>query len=174
MNPVLITDCPRSMIPVEGRKPFLRQQIELLQKWKFSHFILPRRQDVFDYFGNGSALDIEVNYASSRLGSAGMIRKASRWITSRLFVLSGSSLVDCNYANLLKKHVDEQVWASVARAGYTHVGVYLFDQCIIQWIPEKEWDIERDLLPVLYNGGVDLHFWEPKAQNELGIVANFA
>lgn len=170
--PILITDCPRSMSPFRGLKPFLLTQIELLIKAGFKTFILPRRQDVFDYFGNGSKLDIQVHYASTRFGSAGMIRKALRWFTHRLFVLEGSAWVDCKYDKLLKDHVEQQVWATVVRAGYTNVGLYLFDQVVLRWIPEcRIFDTQRDLLPALYNGGVDLHFWTPKA--DTGVVAQF-
>jgi len=167
---VLITYSPKAMVPVHGLKPFICLQVESLKKAGFRHFILPRTYQVHSYFGGGSNLDIRVEYVAA-LGSAGMVKLASK---DRLLVVDGSALLDCEYDKMLEKHVEEQVWATVARAGYTHIGAYIFDRPCLTFIPKGQlWDIEKNLLPDIYHGGIDLHFWTAKTKSEIGLLASY-
>jgi NDP-sugar pyrophosphorylase family protein len=105
----LTDDCPKPMLPVNGR-PLLEYIIE----WLYSHSIneiainLNYRPDVItDHFGDGSAfgVDITYSYENSPLGTAGAVRKLIDFFADGpCVVVYGDMLTDLNLTALLGAH----------------------------------------------------------------------
>ena len=73
-------DLPKPMVPVLG-KPLLLYQIELCHKHGFTNIALlvqHRHEMIFEYFGDGSAFGVTLNYAVEDVprGTAGALRDA--------------------------------------------------------------------------------------------------
>jgi NDP-sugar pyrophosphorylase family protein len=107
----VVSDRPKGLAPI-GDTPFLRIQIELLKRQGACRFVLcvGHQADLIrDYFGDGSALGIQVAYSVEEhgklMGTAGAIRLALDYITPRAMVLNGDTYLDVNYADVLAHHL---------------------------------------------------------------------
>ena len=99
---------PKPMVSVLG-KPVLHHQIELCRKYGFTNIALlvqHKHEKIFDYFGDGSAFDVNLSYAieAEPRGTAGALRDALPILADRFLVLYGDTFMDVDLRKLWKAH----------------------------------------------------------------------
>jgi histidinol-phosphate phosphatase family protein len=99
---------PKAMVPVLG-KPVLHYQIELCHKYGFTNIALlvqHRHQKIFEYFGDGSTLGVNLNYSieAQPRGTAGALRDALPMLSERFLLLYGDTFLDVDLTKLWKAH----------------------------------------------------------------------
>jgi NDP-sugar pyrophosphorylase family protein len=104
----LYPDLPKGMIAFAG-KPFLEYQMRLLARSGFQHFVLcvgHRREQIVEYFGDGSALGLKIEYAveSIPLGTAGALRNAAKYFRDPVLVMNGDTFLEIDYRALVDAH----------------------------------------------------------------------
>jgi MurNAc alpha-1-phosphate uridylyltransferase len=93
---------PKALLEIEGH-PFLWHQLRLLQQNGIRRVLLLvgyLGETVEEQFGDGSALDIKIQYSydgPTLMGTAGAIRKALPLLSGPFFVLYGDSYLPCDY-----------------------------------------------------------------------------
>ena len=96
---------PKALVEIGGR-PFIDHQLRLLHSHGIRRVVISawyRGDMIRDYVGDGSQLDIQVDYVfdgDSPLGTGGAIRKALPLLTSSFFVIYGDSYLPCDYASI--------------------------------------------------------------------------
>ena len=108
---------PKPIVPILDR-PFLSFQIELLRQSGISEIVLslsyqPRR--IEKIFGDGSDLDVKILYTvePEPLGTAGAVKKAEPFLTSRIIVLNGDVLSDIDLSAVLAQHEQTRAKATI-------------------------------------------------------------
>ncbi len=108
----VVTDKPKALAPISG-KPFLEIQMELLREQGAKHFVLCvgyLSEQIFETFGDGSKLNIRIDYSEERdqlRGTAGAIKLAQRFISDRAMVLNGDTYLDFDHNELVYRHLAE-------------------------------------------------------------------
>jgi len=111
-------DCPKPLLPVGG-KPMLEHIIERAKAEGFQHFVLAIHylgHMIEDYFGNGSKLQINIEYLreNTPLGTAGALGLLQARPTEPFLVTNGDVLTDIRYAELLDFHIRHSATATMA------------------------------------------------------------
>ena len=111
-------NCPKPMLHVAG-KPMLEHIIERARSEGFQNFILAVNylgNVIEDYFGDGSNLQVNINYIreSSPLGTAGALALLEKKPTQPIIVTNGDVLSDINYGEILDFHVRHDAVATMA------------------------------------------------------------
>jgi dTDP-glucose pyrophosphorylase len=111
-------NCPKPMLPV-GDKPMLEHIIERAKSNGINHFILAIHylgHMIEDYFGDGSKLNIRIEYIreQSPLGTAGALGLMIDKPKQPFLVTNGDVLTDINYGDLLDFHARHQAMATMA------------------------------------------------------------
>ena len=101
-------DLPKPMVPVAG-KPVLHYQIELCRKHGFTNITLlvqHRHEKISEYFGDGSLLDVKLNYAieDEPRGTSGALRDALHMLSNCFLVLYGDTFMDVDLRKLWNAH----------------------------------------------------------------------
>jgi dTDP-glucose pyrophosphorylase len=104
----LTENTPKPMLKV-GTKPILHTIIENFKKYGFLKFILcvNYKSDVIvNYFGDGSAFGIELEYVyeEERMGTAGALSLLNKHPKEAFFVMNGDLLTNINFEHLLDFH----------------------------------------------------------------------
>jgi len=111
-------NCPKPMLDVGGR-PILEHIILKAKNSGFTNFIICVNflgKVIEGYFGNGSRLDINIQYIYEKepLGTAGSLYHL-KFFTDQPFVLTnGDVLTDINYSKLLDFHLNHHAFLTVA------------------------------------------------------------
>ena len=98
---------PKVMAPFLG-KPLLEWHIEALKKSGIREFFINLHYlpDVItDYFGNGSKLEVKINYAFEKpeiLGTAGGIKNFEDMLGDNFFVLYGDTFYEIDYGEITR------------------------------------------------------------------------
>lgn len=100
--------CPKPLLPVAG-KPMLQHIIENARAQGFSRFVLAINylgEMIEDHFGDGSALQVKIEYLREEtpLGTAGALALIDPVPEHPFIVTNGDVLSDINYADLLAFH----------------------------------------------------------------------
>jgi glucose-1-phosphate thymidylyltransferase long form len=104
----LTENLPKPMMPVSG-KPLIRRTIDSLVDYGIRDFLLVvgyRKEDIIDYLGDGSQMDINVKYVEQkdRLGSAHAISLARDFVGDNFLLVYGDVVFDDSVIfTLLKK-----------------------------------------------------------------------
>lgn len=111
-------DCPKPLLPVGG-KPMLEHIIERAKAEGFKHFVLAIHylgHMIEDYFGDGSKLNINIEYLreNTPLGTAGALGLLQVRPTEPFLVTNGDVLTDIRYAELLDFHIRHSATATMA------------------------------------------------------------
>lgn len=111
-------DCPKPLLPVGG-KPMLEHIIERAKAEGFNHFVLAIHylgHMIEDYFGDGSQLNIHIEYLreDTPLGTAGALGLLQVRPTEPFLVTNGDVLTDIRYAELLDFHIRHSATATMA------------------------------------------------------------
>lgn len=176
-----LTDAvPKPMLHV-GNKPILETIIESFKSYGFDQFILSvnyKKEIVKNYFQDGSALDVEIEYIEEekRLGTAGALSLIKETPEEPLFVMNGDLLTKINFEQLLDFHLEADSKATMCVREYEYqipygvietrgdrlltieekpvqkkfvnAGVYLLNPELLSRIPENQF---YDM-PQLFNG----------------------
>jgi dTDP-glucose pyrophosphorylase len=141
----LTADLPKPMIKVRG-KPVLQHIVEGLRDVGIEKFLLIvgyRADVVRDFFGNGSAFSVEIDYATQLVqdGTGRVVELARDFVSHRPFVLGyGDILVGGNdYKRIVDLTDDTEAVISVKRDEDTSKGgaVFLNDQMELIDLREK-------------------------------------
>lgn len=111
-------DCPKPLLPVGG-KPMLEHIIERAKAEGFEHFVLAIHylgHMIEDYFGDGSKLQINIEYLreNTPLGTAGALGLLQARPTEPFLVTNGDVLTDIRYGELLDFHIRHSAAATMA------------------------------------------------------------
>ena len=104
----LFTDCPKSMIPFNG-KPFLEIQMEMLADQGFSSFVLcigHRAEQIVKHFGDGQSWGWQITYSREPepLGTGGALRYAEKHLTAPFLLMNGDTYLSMDYGALVEIH----------------------------------------------------------------------
>lgn len=111
-------DCPKPMLPIGG-KPMLEHIIERAKAEGFKHFVLAIHylgHMIEDYFGDGSKLNISIEYLHENkpLGTAGALGLLQVHPKEPFMVTNGDVLTDIRYAEMLDFHIRHSATATMA------------------------------------------------------------
>ena len=103
----LTSEVPKALIPIGG-KPFLHHQIDLLKRQGIRDIVLcvaHLREQVKDYFGDGSWLGVRIRYSEEEgrlLGTAGAIKNAEPLLSDDFFLMYGDSYLMIDYREVMR------------------------------------------------------------------------
>ncbi|HEY3541098.1 MAG TPA: sugar phosphate nucleotidyltransferase [Gaiellaceae bacterium] len=113
----LTSNQPKPMVSIVG-KPCMEHILELLKEHGMDEVIvtvafLP--QAIRSYFGDGSALDMNVTYSveESPLGTAGSVRLAADRLDDTFLVISGDALCDVDLSALVAFHREKNASVTI-------------------------------------------------------------
>lgn len=112
-------DMPKSMMPVQGI-PFLEHVLVNLKRHRIDEIILcvgHLHGSIERYFENGSKWGIKITYSceNRQLGTGGSIKLAQQFVTGDNFmVLNGDSFLNCNPTKLVRFHVHNHAFLTMA------------------------------------------------------------
>jgi len=140
----LTDDLPKPLIRVGG-KPILETVLINFIKAGFGKFMIAvnyKADMISDYFGDGSAWGVEIEYLheKERLGTAGALSLMERRPTRPFFVMNGDLLTTVNFEQMLNYHNQHKAFSTMCvREHAVHVpfGVVDFDEHRLLAIREK-------------------------------------
>jgi len=140
----LTDDIPKPLIRV-GDKPILETVLGGFVKAGFGKFFISvnyKADMIRDYFGDGSAWGVEINYLqeNERLGTAGALSLLPERPTQPFFVMNGDLLTTVNFEQMLKYHREHQAFSTVCVREHSVTvpfGVIDFDDHRLLGIREK-------------------------------------
>ena len=111
-------DCPKPMLKVSG-KPILEHIIDRAKLEGFNNFIIAINylgNVIENYFGNGNAMNIKINYIreDKPLGTAGALSLLDLKLDDTFIVTNGDVITDIRYAELLDFHLNHNAEATMA------------------------------------------------------------
>jgi dTDP-glucose pyrophosphorylase len=111
-------NCPKPLLPVGG-KPILEHIIGRAKSEGFQRFVLAIQylgHMIEEYFGDGSSLDVEIEYLREKtpLGTAGALGFINPRPDSPFVVSNGDVLTDIQYGELLDFHGTHNATATMA------------------------------------------------------------
>ena len=121
---------PKPLLLLRG-KPILLHIIENAKRYGVRTFLLSigyRAQQVVDYFGDGSSLGVQIQYAVEKepLGTGGSIKGAAAKFKEPFFLLWGDNLTDINLREMHQAYQEHQEGVTMAltpREDVEHFGV---------------------------------------------------
>jgi dTDP-glucose pyrophosphorylase len=113
----LTDELPKPLIRV-GDKPILETVLGGFIKSGFGKFFISvnyKADMIRDYFGDGSAWGVEIEYLQEdeRLGTAGALSLMPNRPTQPFFVMNGDLLTTVNFEQMLKYHREHQAFTTV-------------------------------------------------------------
>jgi dTDP-glucose pyrophosphorylase len=121
----LTEECPKPLLRVGG-KPILKLIIEGFAQSGFSRFFVSthyRSEMIRDYFGDGSALGVDIQYVHeyTPLGTAGALGLLPKdEIQSPFIMMNGDLLTTLNFRNLLDFHLASDAIATICVSNYEY------------------------------------------------------
>jgi dTDP-glucose pyrophosphorylase len=114
----LTEDMPKPMLKIGG-SPILEILINNFKNQGFTKFYIciNYRGDIIrDYFGDGSAFDVEIRYIqeSKPLGTAGALSLIEELPQQPVFVVNGDIITSLNFTDMLKFHTEHRSAATMA------------------------------------------------------------
>lgn len=112
-------DLPKPMVPLLGR-PMMEHILLLLRRHGFDEVcaaVKYRAEDIISYFGDGSALGIQLEYRVEReaLGTAGGVKNCADFYGNDDFlVISGDAACDFDLARLMRAHRESGAGVTIA------------------------------------------------------------
>ena len=177
--------CPKPMLIV-GSKPILEYIIDQCHQQGFTRFILSvnyLKDQIIDYFGNGSTKNISIDYAieDSPLGTAGSLSLINESARSPYLVLNGDVLTKVDYSHIVRYHLESgnDITVCVRNESYTipygvikaeattivsveekpvkqflvNAGIYVLDQPILELIQPNQYLDMPSLIELAMTGG---------------------
>ncbi len=118
----LTENCPKPMLEVNG-KPMLEIILEKCIESGFSKFIFSvnyKKQQIIDYFGDGSTKDISIMYLHEDmpLGTAGSLSLIKENIDKPIIVMNGDILTNFDVSQALNFHIKNNAVATITVRDY--------------------------------------------------------
>lgn len=140
----LTEDTPKSMLKV-GAKPILERIIDGCIDCGFNKFYLAvnyRSEMIEDYFGDGSAWGVKIEYLREKkqMGTAGALSLLPEKPSKPFLVMNGDLLTDLNFQNLINFHLEHKAFATMCVREYEFsvpFGVVKIKKYKIEEIDEK-------------------------------------
>lgn len=179
-------DLPKPMLKV-GNKPILQTIIEQFKNYGFKNILISvnYKADIIEnYFGDGRDFGVSIKYIkeTTRLGTAGAIKLASKYLDRPFFVINGDILTNVNFYNLLQYHIENSYKMTIGSRIYeTQVpygvlnineecvtsleekpivnylvsgGIYILDPNVIEYIPKDKYFDITQLINILINENI--------------------
>jgi len=108
---------PKPMVPLVN-KPVIVHILELLKKHGITSVVITLQymaDRVQDYFGDGSAMGMEINYSIEEvpLGTAGSVKNAQTYLDEPFMVISGDALTDFDLSAIVEYHQSKKSLATL-------------------------------------------------------------
>ncbi len=108
---------PKPMVPLVN-KPVVVHIVELLKRHHISEVVLTLQymaDMVQDYFGDGSAMDMDVQYSIEEipLGTAGSVKNAQKHLDETFIVISGDAVTDIDLSAVMAFHKSKGALATL-------------------------------------------------------------
>ncbi|MGC8786754.1 MAG: sugar phosphate nucleotidyltransferase, partial [Anaerolineae bacterium] len=108
---------PKPMVPLVN-KPVLFHILELLKRHGITQVVVTLQymaDMVQDYFGDGSALGMEINYSIEEipLGTAGSVKNAQKYLDDTFIVISGDAVTDFDLSAIIQYHKTQKAVATL-------------------------------------------------------------
>ena len=140
----LTDEIPKPMLKV-GNKPILQTIIEQFKEFGFTNILISvnYRADIIEnYFRDGKDFGVSIKYIkeTKRLGTAGAIKLAEKYLNRAFFVINGDILTNVNFYNLLQHHQSSKALMTIGSRIYeTQVpyGVLNVDESCVTSLHEK-------------------------------------
>lgn len=140
-----LTDKTSKSLLEIGDKPILETIIEQFKLYGFVNFILCtnyKEMQIKRYFGNGSQLDVNIDYVSEekRLGTAGALSLIRKKIDKPFFVMNGDLLTRLNFDTMMKYHNEDGYMMTIGSREYNYqipYGVVKIDEQKVHNLVEK-------------------------------------
>ena len=140
----LTQDTPKPMLQV-GEKPLLETILISFIEHGFHKFYISvnyKKEIIMDYFGNGSAWGVDIEYLveDKRLGTAGALSLIKKTPIEPIIVTNGDVMTSLDYERLLRHHVEQNSKATMCVRKYEYIvpyGVIEVDNNEITSLSEK-------------------------------------
>jgi len=108
---------PKPMVPLVN-KPVMVHILDLLKRHGILDVVVTLQymaDRVQDYFGDGSAMGMEVNYSIEEvpLGTAGSVKNAQEFLDETFIVVSGDALTDFDLSAIIEYHKAKEAKATL-------------------------------------------------------------
>jgi mannose-1-phosphate guanylyltransferase/phosphomannomutase len=108
---------PKPMVPLVN-KPVMVHIMDLLKKHDITDVVVTLQymaDRVQDYFGDGSAIGMKVNYSIEEvpLGTAGSVKNAQEYLDETFIVISGDALTDFDLGAIIADHKAKKAKATL-------------------------------------------------------------
>jgi NDP-sugar pyrophosphorylase family protein len=108
----------KCMLPVNG-KPLLEHIILYLASYGLKEIVVTlgrKHKQVIDYFGDGSRYNVNLIYSieGKSLGTAGSVKKATRYLDETTLVMQGDTLTNFNLARAITFHKKRKAMVTIA------------------------------------------------------------
>lgn len=118
----LTDNMPKPMLKV-GNKPILQTIIEQFREYGFRNIFIAvnyKSEMIKNYFRDGKDFDVSITYIEEkkRLGTAGAIKLAEKYLNNQAIVINGDILTNINFHNLLKYHADNNFSMTIGSRQY--------------------------------------------------------
>jgi len=146
---------PKSMLKV-GNKPILETIIEQFKNYGFKNILISvnyKAEIIENYFRDGKDFGVSIKYIkeTKRLGTAGAIKLANKYLNKPFFVINGDILTNVNFYNLLQYHIENNYKMTIGSRIYeTQIpyGVLNMNETCVTSLEEKP------VIKHLVSGGV--------------------
>jgi dTDP-glucose pyrophosphorylase len=182
----LTMETPKPMLKV-GNKPILQVIIEMYIARGFQHFYLSvnyKKEQIMDYFGNGSKWGIAINYLveKKRLGTGGSLSLLEKKLDHPFIVSNADVFTEIDYDSLFSHHKKEEALATMCVKSHSYAlpygvvktegsrilaieekpvynflvnaGVYLFDPKVLNYVPKDTYYDMPTLFETLVKQGM--------------------
>lgn len=140
----LTRNCPKPMLRIGGI-PILERIVTGLMKYGISRFFFATnylREQIEDYFCNGSKWNIEIGYLreSKRLGTGGALSLLPFKPADPVLIMNGDLLTDIDFSKFLDFHKENNASATMGIVEFSYqnpYGVIRYEQSALLGIEEK-------------------------------------
>ena len=183
----LTEDIPKALLKV-GSKPILERIIENCIHYGFNKFFLSvhyKAKMIEEYFSNGSAWDIQIEYLKEKkqMGTAGALSLLPKIPSRPFFVINGDLLTDLNFQDLINFHSEHKAFATMCIREYEFIvpygvvrtkdgkieaidekplhsffvnaGIYLFEPEVLELVPQNTYLDMPELFKLVIDSGND-------------------
>ena len=163
----LYPDIPKPLIPIDAT-PVLEREICSLRNQGFTELILTishMGDKIMDYFGNGSRLDVSIQYYNEEqpLGNAGALFKLKKQLVEDFLLLNADAIFDVDFNRMVAFH---KVHGGLVTL-FTHPNSHPYDSGLLitdENNAVEQWLTKEDARPTYYKNRVNagLHVISPK------------
>lgn len=182
----LTNDIPKPMLNVGGR-PILETIINQFKKKGFTNILISvnyKSEIIENYFRDGKDFGVSINYIKEekRMGTAGAVKLAERFLKAPFFVINGDILTNVNFEDFLDYHMENKFSMTIGSRSYemqvpygvlnmndicvtslqekpilsfnVSGGIYVLNPEVVKHIPQDEYFDITELINILINNEV--------------------